>query len=80
MKDVWQFGAGAPYLGNFKVQETLVAGTIALWAAGNNGTLSVSTTTSLADAMGLVVAAAQGKTLTYSTTQGDTEGVAKVIY
>ncbi len=80
MKDVGTFGSGAPFLGDFKIQATLAAGTIALWASGSGATLSVSTTSSLADAMGLVVAAAQGQTLTYSATQGDTEGVATVIY
>jgi len=80
MKDVGQFYAGAPFLGDFKIQETLVAGTIALWAAGNAGGIQVSTTTSFADAMGMVVAAAQGQTLTYSTVQAATEGIATVIY
>jgi len=80
MKDVGSFGAGAPFLGDFKVQETLVAGTIALVVAGDAATLRVSTTSSLVDAMGMVVAAAQGQTLTHSTVQGATEGVATVIY
>ncbi len=74
------FGHSAPFLGDFKIQETLAAGTIALWVSGDNATLRVSTTSSLVDAMGMVVAAAQGQTLTYSATQGDTEGVATVIY
>jgi len=80
MKDVGQFYGGAPYLGDFKVQATLVAGTIALWVSGDNATLRVSTTSSLVDAMGMVVAAAQGQTLTYSAVQGATEGIATVIY
>ncbi len=80
MKDVGQFYGSAPFLGDFKIQATLAADTIAIWATGAGSTLSVSTTSSLADAMGLVVAAAQGQTLTYSATQGDTEGIATVIY
>jgi len=80
MRDVGSFGAGAPFLGDFKIHETLVAGTIALWVDTTTGTLSVSTTSSLVDAMGLVVAAAQGQTLTLSVVQGETEGVATVIY
>jgi len=80
MKDIGSFGAGAPFLGDFKIQATLAAGTIALWVAGDNATLRVSTATSLVDAMGMVVAAAQGQTLTYSATQGATEGIATVIY
>lgn len=80
MKDIWQFGAGAPYIGNYKIQATLTAGTIALVVAGDNATLRVSTATSLVDAMGLVTAAAQDQTLTYSAVQGATEGVAQVIY
>ena len=80
MKDIGKFGAGAPYLGNFKIHETLTAATLALWTSGTTGTLSVSTTAGLADVMGLVVSAPFGGTLTYSTTQGDTEGVAKIIY
>lgn len=80
MRDNGTFGSGAPFLGDFKVQATLTAGTIALVVAGDNATLRVSTTTSLVDAMGMVVAAAQGQTLTYSATQGATEGIATVIY
>ena len=80
MKDNGTFGSGAPFLGDFKLHETLVAGTIALWVDATNGTLSVSTTGSLVDAMGMVVAAAQGQTLTYSAAQSATEGVATVIY
>lgn len=80
MKDNGTFGSGAPFLGDFKVEATLTAGTIALVVAGDNATLRVSTTGSLVDAMGMVVAAAQGQTLTYSAVQGATEGIATVIY
>lgn len=80
MKDIGQFYGTAPFLGDFKIAATLAAGTISLWAAGNAGGIQVSVTTSLADAMGLVVAASQGQTLTYSTVQGATEGIATVIY
>lgn len=80
MKDVGHFYAGAPFLGDFKIAATLARGTISLWAAGNAGGIQVSTTSSLADAMGMVVSEAQGLSLTYSTVQGATEGVATVIY
>jgi len=80
MKHVGTFSPGADFLGDFSIHETLTAATIALWATAATGTLSVSTTSSLADAMGLVVAAAEGQTLTYSTTQGATEGIATIIY
>ena len=80
MKIIGSFGGGPRFLGNFKIQATLAQATIARWATGAGATLSVSTTGSLADAMGLVIAAAHGQTLTYSATQGDTEGVAMLNY
>jgi hypothetical protein len=80
MKKVGSFGVSAPFIGDFSVQETLVAATVALWASATGGTLSVSTTTGLADAMGLVVSAAEGASLTYNTTQGGTLGIATIIY
>lgn len=68
----------------FKVSATgYVPGVIMLRSAANApGQMSISTTTSAAKALGLLLDAANpvtGETLTYSTTQGDPEAVYSVL-
>jgi hypothetical protein len=61
---------------DFKLGVTLVLGQPAIWIAAATGTLSTpAATTDLTDAFGVTTEAA-----TYSTTQGDTEGVCEVVY
>lgn len=74
-------GGGAPLIGDFKIGATLVAGQACIWLSGGAGSVTdPALVTDLTNAMGVVMAAAEGQTLTYSTTQGDTEGVAQVVY
>jgi len=75
------FGGGAPLIGDFKIGATVVAKQAVIWLSTATGTVTdPAAVTDLTDAMGVVLAAAEGQSLTYSTTQGGTEGVATVIY
>lgn len=74
----------APVIRKYKASATgYVPGIIMLRSAANaSGQMSVSTTTSTADALGLLIDNANpttGETLTYSTTQGAEEAVYSVI-
>lgn len=81
MQHVKAFGGGAPLLGNFKIGATLVAEQACIWLSGEAGTITdPASVTDLTNAMGVVKSASEGQTLTYSTTQGDTEGVAQICY
>lgn len=74
----------SPVIRKFKASATgYVPGIVMLASAANaSGQMSVSTTTSGANALGLLLDSANpitGETLTYSTTQGDPEAVFSVI-
>lgn len=73
---------------DFKISATVVEGQPVIVAADGayGGSITDPTTTSLADCAGIVIGATSHNphgggagTLTYSTTQGDTEGMARVI-
>lgn len=84
MQYMGNFSGSAPVIRKFKASATgYVPGIIMLASAANaSGQMSVSTTTSGANALGLLLDSANpvtGETLTYSTTQGDPEAVFSVL-
>jgi hypothetical protein len=66
-----------PLVAAFKISATVIVGQATI-SGGAGGQIDDATTTSLVDATGVVVGAAGGGSLTYSTTQGDTEGLVEV--
>ena len=74
---------GTPVIKKYKVAASHIAGIIVIRSATATAGVSTSTTTSVADAVGLVLernqALAQGGDVVYSTTQGDDEAVYSVI-
>ena|SRR3990167_3359915 len=88
MQHHYNLYGGSNVIKRYKVASgAIVEGTAVLRAASDTAGLAVSTTTSLADAMGVVVdrganttvATGSGSAITYSTTQGDAEAVFGVI-
>lgn len=66
-----------PLVAAFKTSATVIVGQ-AVISGGTAGQITDATTTSLADAIGVVIGAASGGSLTYSAVQADTEGVVEV--
>ena len=83
MTGAYAIGGGKLCLKKYKMSATTQdPGILMLRSASNaSGQLSISTTTSLADVVGLLVDTGvyQGNVVEYSTVQGDAEGVASVI-
>ena len=83
MKYIGNISSSTPVLKKYKSSATtLVAGVVALRSASNaSGQASVSTTTSFADALGLILDTGEkfGAVTSYSTTQGAVEGIISVI-
>lgn len=84
MQYLGNMSGSAPVIRKYKASATgYVPGIVMLRsAAGASGQMSTSTTTSTADALGLLIDNANpttGETLTYSTTQGADEAVYSVI-
>ena len=84
MKYAYNLSSSTPIIKKYKASAALAEGIIVLKSAGNaSGQMSTSTTTSIANALGLIVdngmAAAAGGPITYSTTQGADEAVFGVI-
>lgn len=77
------FSGSTPVVKKYKASATgYVAGIVMLRSASNaSGQMSISTTTSGADALGLLLDTGnnRGASITYSTTQGDPEAVYSVI-
>lgn len=83
-------GASTLIMFDYSLSATVVEGqpVLAATAAGSGGMITDPTTTSLADMVGIVLGAsswdpygggAVGGSLTYSTTQGDTPGLVRVV-
>ena len=81
-------GSATFHILDFKLSATVVEGqpVIASAAGADGGEITDATTTSLLDMVGLVLAASSfnphgggAGSLTYSTTQGDTEGLVRVL-
>lgn len=84
MQYMGNMSGSAPVIRKYKASATgYVPGIVMLRSAANaSGQMSTSTTTSTADALGLLIDNANpttGETLTYSTTQGAEEAVYSVI-
>lgn len=82
MKFAYLLSSSTPVIKKYKASAAQAIGTVVIRsAAGASGQMSTSTTTSFADALGLVVdnGIASGAPLTYSTTQGADEAVFGVI-
>lgn len=84
MQYMGNMSGSAPVIRKFKASATgYLAGIVMLRSAANaSGQMSTSTTTSTADALGLLIDNANpitGETLTYSTTQGAEEAVYSVL-
>ena len=83
MQYMGTFSGSAPLIKKYKASATVyIPGIIMLRSAANaSGQMSVSTTTGAANALGLLLdnGLANGASITYSTTQGDTEAVFGVI-
>lgn len=72
----------SPVIKKYKASAAQIAGTIVIKSAANaSGQMSTSTTTSIANALGLLLdnGLASGASISYSTTQGDTEAVWGVL-
>lgn len=84
MKYAYNLSSSTPIIKKYKASAALAEGIIVIKSAANaSGQMSTSTTTSIANALGLIVdngmAAAAGGPITYSTTQGADEAVFGVI-
>ena len=82
MKLGYLLSGGAPVIKKYKMAAGLAAGIIVLIPAANATGLSTSTTTSVADGVGLTMDAGQfafGDTVAYSTVQGEIEHLQSVI-
>lgn len=83
MQYAYTLSSATPVIKKYKASATgYAAGIIMLRSAGNaSGQMSISTTTSFADAIGLLMDTGNnaGSSITYSTTQGDPEAVYGVI-
>jgi hypothetical protein len=82
MEYMGNLSGSAPVIKKYKASAAQVAGTIVLRSASNaSGQMSTSTTTSFADALGLLLdnGLASGASVSYSTTQGADEAVWGVI-
>lgn len=83
MQYMGNFSGSSPVIKRYKASATgYVVGILMLRSAGNaSGQMSVSTTTSAADALGLLIDTGDkgGESVTYSTTQGADEAVFGVI-
>jgi len=83
MQYLGNFSSSSPVIKKYKASATgYVQGIVMLRSAGNaSGQMSTSTTTSFADALGLLADNGNnaGSSITYSTTQGDPEAVFGVI-
>lgn len=84
MKYAYNLSSSTPIIKKYKASAALAEGIVVIKsAAGASGQMSTSTTTSIANALGLIVdngmAAAAGGPITYSTTQGADEAVFGVI-
>lgn len=83
MQYAGNLSGSAPVIKKYKASATgYVQGIVMLRSAGNaSGQMSTSTTTSFADALGLLADTGNnaGSSITYSTTQGDPEAVYGVI-
>lgn len=83
MQYAGNLSGSTPVIKRYKASATgYAAGIIMLRSAGNaSGQMSISTTTSFTDALGLLMDTGnnQGASITYSTTQGDPEAVYGVI-
>lgn len=83
MQGLALLAGSAPVIKKYKIAATFVRGIIVIRSATATAGVSTSTTTSVADAVGLVLspnqALAQGGDVAYSTTQGDAEAVYEVL-
>jgi len=84
MKYAYNLSSSTPIIKKYKASAALAEGIVVIKsAAGASGQMSTSTTTSIANALGLVVdnglSLAAGGPITYSTTQGADEAVFGVI-
>lgn len=82
MKFAYLLSSSTPVIKRYKASAAQAIGTVVIRSAGNaSGQISTSTTTSFADALGLVLdnGHREGTPLTYSTTQGADEAVFGVI-
>lgn len=82
MKFAYLLSSSTPVIKRYKASAAQAIGTIVIRsAAGASGQMSTSTTTSFADALGLIVdnGIAAGTPLTYSATQGADEAVFGVV-
>lgn len=84
MKYAYNLSSSTPIIKKYKASAALAEGIIVIKSAANaSGQMSTSTTTGIANALGLIVdngmAAAAGGPITYSTTQGADEAVFGVI-
>ena len=80
MKYAYNLSSSTPIIKKYKASAALAEGIIVIKSAANaSGQMSTSTTTGIANALGLIVdngmAAAAGGPITYSTTQGADEAV-----
>ena len=84
MKYAYNLSSSTPIIKKYKASAALAEGIIVIKSAANaSGQMSTSTTTGIANALGLIVdngmGAAAGGPITYSTTQGADEAVFGVI-
>lgn len=84
MKYAYNLSSSTPIIKKYKASAALAEGIIVIKSAANaSGQMTTSTTTGIANALGLIVdngmAAAAGGPITYSTTQGADEAVFGVI-
>lgn len=84
MKYAYNLSSSTPIIKKYKASAALAEGIIVIKSAANaSGQMSTSTTTGIANALGLIVdngmQAAAGGPITYSTTQGADEAVFGVI-
>jgi hypothetical protein len=82
MQYAGNLSGSSPVIKKYKASAAIAAGVVVLRSAGNaSGQMSTSTTTSYADALGLLLdnGLANGASVSYSTTQGADEAVWGVI-
>lgn len=82
MQYLGNLSGSAPVIKKYKASAAIASGVVVLRSAANaSGQMSTSTTTSYADALGLLLDNGNngGASITYSTTQGDPEAVWGVI-
>lgn len=83
MRFAYTLSGGSPFIKKYKVAASHAVGIVVLRTAADSGGLSTSTTTSVADSVGVTMdqgmAIAAGGTVAYSTTAGAQEAVYSII-